>query len=346
MVARKYFKNSIILLSFFFSACAAAPVKEIPEIFWPKPPDPPRIAFVNTWAEPSDIGVKPTWFKKVVQFIFGKGRTPYIIRPSGVAVDGAGGVYVADTGLQVVHHFDAKNHSYRQIFRISQTERLQNPISVAVDGSGQLYISDTDLNRIFVFSEKGELIRVIGSDEEINRVSGIAIDRNRERLYVVDTMGHQVLIYSLVGEKQGTIGRRGVEAGTFNFPTYATVDADGQLYISDSLNFRIQVFNPAGEHQFHFGSLGRSLGEFSRPKGIAVDQDKQIYVVDTLYDTVQVFNQSGALLLHFGKSGMQPGAFWLPSGIAVDREGRIFVADAYNQRLQVFQLLNAETPSG
>ena len=270
-----------------------------------------------------------------------------------MAVDGVGGVYVADTGLQIVHYFDAKKHAYRQIFQISPTARLQNPIGVAVDGTGQLYVSDADLNRVFVFSDQGVFSRVIGNDKEIKRVSGIAIDRDRERLYVVDTMGHRVLIYSLSGEKQGTIGKRGVAAGTFNFPTYATVDADGQLYVSDSLNFRIQVFNPQGKHQFHFGSLGRSLGEFSRPKGVAVDRDKQIYVVDTLYDTVQVFNQSGELLIHFGKSGTKPGTFWLPSGIAVDREGQIFVADAYNKRLQVFQLLQEsrsplkeETPSG
>jgi len=345
MLDKKSLKSGLVLLVFLaLSACATAPVKETPSIFWPKAPDPPRIAFVNTWAEPADIGVKPTWFKKVVQFIFGKERTPYVIRPSGVTVDGAGGVYVADTGLQVVHHFDAVKHTYRQVFQISPTARLQNPIGVAVDARGELYVSDADLNRIFVFSAGGEFRRVIGNDEEIKRVSGIALDKNRERLYVVDTMGHRVLTYSLSGEKQGTIGKRGVAAGEFNFPTYATVDAEGQLYISDSLNFRIQVFNPEGEPLFHFGSLGRNLGEFSRPKGVAVDSEQQIYVVDTLYDTVQVFNQSGELLVHFGKSGMEPGTFWLPSGIAVNHEGQIFVADAYNKRLQVFQLLKEELP--
>jgi len=344
MLKKRLIDYTVLLAFLALSACAAAPVKEAPKIFWPKAPDPPRIAFVSTWDEPGDVGVEPGWFQKVLQFIFGKERTPYVIRPSGVAVDGAGGVYVADTGLQVVHHFDAKKHTYRQVFRVSPTQRLQNPIGVAVDATGQLYVSDADLNRIFVFNAEGEFQHVIGNDKEIKRVSGIALDRNRERLYAVDTMGHRVLVYSLSGKHQGTIGKRGVAAGTFNFPTYAAVDAEGQLYVSDSLNFRIQVFNPEGEHQFHFGGLGRNLGEFSRPKGIAVDRDKQIYVVDTLFDTVQVFNPSGELLIHFGKSGMAPGAFWLPSGIAVDREGKIFVADAYNKRLQVFRLLKEGLP--
>lgn len=341
------FKNIIVIGAFLaLSACVSAPVKEKPVIFWPKPPDPPKISFVDTWSNPADIGLTPSWFKRVVQFIFGEGEIPYVIRPSGIAVDGVGGVYVADTGLQVVHYFDQKNHVYRQLYQITRDERLQNPIGVAVDAAGRLYVSDTDLNRIFVFNQEKKMVRVIGNDEKAKRVSGIAIDRARERLYVVDTMGHQIVIYSLEGELQGTIGKRGIEPGAFNFPTYATVDADGWLYVADSLNFRIQVFDSEGAFQSQFGSLGRNLGEFSRPKGIAVDQEKNIYVVDSLYDTVQVFNASGELLIHFGKTGVEPGMFWLPAGIAVDQEGYIYVADGYNKRVQVFRLLKDPVPSG
>ncbi len=302
---------------------------------------------MDTWRKPADIGLKPSWFKRVVHFIFGEEKTPYVLRPSGVAVDGEGGVYVADTGLQVVHYFDEKNHAYHQLYQITRDQRLQNPIGVAVDAAGQLYVSDTDLNRVFVFNKDKEMVGVIGNDEKAERVSGLALDPLRERLYVVDTMGHQVLVYSLKGEFQETIGKRGVAPGTFNFPTYATVDADGALYVADSLNFRIQVFSPEGKFQSQVGSLGRQLGEFSRPKGVAVDAEKNIYVVDSLYDTVQVFNASGELLIHFGKTGVEPGTFWLPAGIAVDQAGQIYIADGYNKRVQVFRLLKKEEiPSG
>ncbi len=329
----------------FLAACASAPVKEKTVIFWPKPPDAPKISYVSTWSKPADIGLEPSWFKRVVQFVFGKGKTPYIIRPSGVAVDAGGGVFVADTGLQVVHYFDVKHKKYHQLYQITQTERLQNPIGVAVDALGLLYVSDTDLNRVFVFNQEKKMVRVIGNDERAKRISGIAIDRGRERLYVVDTMGHQILVYSLEGEAKGVIGKRGIESGAFNFPTYATVDSEGDLYVSDSLNFRVQVFGADGQFKSQLGSLGSQLGQFSRPKGIAVDRNKNIYVVDTLYDTVQVFNPSGELLLNFGKSGGDPGAFWLPAGIAVAQGGQIYVADAYNKRIQVFQLIEA-LPAG
>jgi DNA-binding beta-propeller fold protein YncE len=345
MKRQETFKNILVGLALLVLAgCATAPVEKGPSIFWPQPPDAPKITFVQSLSEPKDIGIKPSWFKKAIEFLFGKEDVPHIVRPAGIAVDEEGGIYIADTALQAVHYFNQTPPSYRQFFKISPTERLQNPIGVAVDGAKQLYVSDSTLNRIFVFDPKGTLVRTIGNDEEINRISGIAIDRNREELYAVDTLGHQIVRYSLLGEKKGTIGKRGVGDGEFNFPTYATVDSKGLLYISDSLNFRVQVFDPEGQYQAQMGSLGNTLGQFSRPKGVAVDGASNIYVVDTLYDNVQIFNTSGELLLHFGKSGVEPGTFWLPAGIAVDRRGRIYVADSYNQRVQVFQLLEGEAP--
>ena len=342
--SRALFRNGLIgavLLS--LAACAEAPVEKRPTLFWPEPPDPPKVTFVQNLTEPKDAGVKPSWFKKVINFLFGEGEAPHVIRPSGITVDEEGGVYIADTGLQVVHHFNQTLHQYQQYFRLPEPYgRLKNPIGVAVDASRRLYVADADLNRVFVFDTKGESVRVIGRNEEMHRISGIAIDRSRERLYIVDTMGHQVLIYTLSGEKKGTIGKRGTGDGELNYPTYATVDEAGRLYVSDSLNFRVQVFDPDGKFQSQIGSLGATFGQFSRPKGIAVDRANHLYVVDTLYDNVQIFNSSGELLLHFGKSGVEPGFFWLPSGIAIDREGRIYVADSYNQRVQVFQLLEGK----
>lgn len=338
---------AVWVLSLFLAACAApaAVEKKGPSLFWPQPPDPPKIAYLQELAEPKDVGVKPSFFKRALEFLFGKEAPPHVIRPSGIAVDHEGGVYIADTGLQAVHHFDLNLKTYKQYFGVARNQRLQNPIGVAIDRSKQLYVSDADLNRIFVFDQKRRIVRVIGGDDAISRVAGIAIDPERERLYAVDTTGHQVVVYTLSGEKKGVIGKRGIGKGEFNFPTYAAVDSEGRLYVSDSLNFRIQVFDPAGAVQTEIGSLGDKLGQFSRPKGLAVDRSNNLFVVDTLYDNVQIFNESGELLLHFGRSGMAPGFFWLPAGIAVDRQGRIYVADSYNQRVQVFQLLDGTEPS-
>jgi DNA-binding beta-propeller fold protein YncE len=330
----------LIPVLFLFVSCGVGrEVAPTPFLVWPLPPDPPRISYVTSIHEAKDIGVRSSFFKRVFTFFLGSQATPQIIRPMGVAADGHGRLYVTDTGLQVVHLFDFKNRRYRQIFWLTPSgpERLQNPVGVAVDGEDRIYVSDSALDRIYVFDQKGTLLNTIGNDRELERVSGIAIDVKRAILYAVDTAGHRLVVYDLSGKKTGEIGHRGKGEGEFNFPTFVTVDRDGNVYVSDSLNFRIQIFSPEGKFLHAFGQLGNTLGTFSRPKGIAVDGEEHIYVVDGLYDTVQIFDLEGKLLLNFGRSGGKPGEFWLPAGIAIDPTEKIFVADSYNQRVQVFQ---------
>jgi len=324
-----------------FAACAPAPVKKV-ELFWPLPPDPPRIRYVSSFSEPKDLGRTKSFFRKAVEFLFGKEEEPHIIQPHGVFSDGRGKVYVTDTGLQVVHVFDFANKSYRQVFKLSR-DRLRSPIGVAVDitasGEENLYVSDSELNRIFLYDPKGKVIQEIGKEAEFKRVSGIALNPATHILYAVDTAGHKVMAFDHQGKKLFEFGKRGNGDGEFNFPTHISVDREGSLYVTDAMNFRIQVFDSEGRFKSKFGSLGNTLGSFSKPKGVTIDQHGHVYVVDGLYDTVQIFDQEGRLLLNFGSSGSKEGNFWLPAGIAADGQDRIYVADTYNQRVQVFQLL-------
>src|SRR4029077_20956424 len=115
----------------FLTACAPAPVKKV-EIFWPLPPDPPRISYISSFSEPKDLGRTKSFFRKAIEFLFGEDTEPHIIRPYGVFSDGKGKVYVTDMGLQVVHVFDFAEKSYRQVFKL-ENGRLRTPIGVAID---------------------------------------------------------------------------------------------------------------------------------------------------------------------------------------------------------------------
>jgi DNA-binding beta-propeller fold protein YncE len=68
--------------------------------------------------------------------------------PSGVAVDSAGNVYVADTGNNRIQEFDS-NGNY-----LAQWGGFNQPGGVAVDSAGNVYVADTRNNRIeeFLFS--------------------------------------------------------------------------------------------------------------------------------------------------------------------------------------------------
>ncbi len=334
----------LAFLLLLLGACAAPEIQRRTDLFWPLPPDPPKISYVMSLTEPKDLGKRKGFFRRAMEFIVGKEEPPQLIQPHAVYSDGKGKVYISDTGLQVVHVFDFAKKSYRQVFRLPSS-RLLSPVGVAVDRQDELYVSDSQINRIFVFDTKGKFLRVIGQPTDFVRVGGIAFSSLNNFLYVVDSGGHKVLAFDLKGQKKMEFGQRGSGEGQFNFPTHVAVGRNGQLYVSDSLNFRIQVFHPDGQFVTKFGGVGNVVGTFSKPKGITVDREGHIYVVDGLYDTVQVFNLQGEFLMNFGSSGNEEGRFWLPAGIFADAKDQIYVADTYNHRVQVFEYLGQASGS-
>ncbi|MFQ5455242.1 MAG: 6-bladed beta-propeller [Nitrospirota bacterium] len=345
MKKRLLFKKTssifILILLFLFTSCATAELPPKKNIVWPLPPEPPKISYVRSLREPKDIGKKKTFFKKVVEFIFGSEEAPHLIRPFAVASDRKGNIYITDTGLQVVHIFDLEQKKYRQIFKFPGG-RMLSPVGVTVDMSGRVYVSDSLLNRVFVYDNQGNFLNDIGEGEDFKRISGVAYNPINGLVYIVDTGNQKVMAYKIKGTKMFEFGKRGSRDGEFNFPTHITIDKDGLIYITDSMNFRIQIFDPDGRFLNKFGRLGNTIGTFSKPKGIAVDKNNNIYVVDGIYDTVQIFNKNGELLMNFGRSGSKEGNFWLPAGISIDINENIYVADTYNQRVEVFKFIGEE----
>ena len=65
--------------------------------------------------------------------------------PFGVAVDGAGNVFVADTGNGAVKEILAAG-GYITINTLASG--FNNPTGVAVDGFGNVYVADRDNNRV------------------------------------------------------------------------------------------------------------------------------------------------------------------------------------------------------
>ncbi len=332
-----------ICLSLILTACATAPpVKSQVERYWPLPPDPPVISYVSSFSEPKDMGEDTGWFRRIFRFFVGEDEmTPHMIRPYAVATDGKGRVVITDTGLQVVHIYDFPSRRYRQLFWIERgLARLRAPVGLALDENGMIYVSDSEWNRIFVYESKNRVpVRVIGEPGQFQRVTGLAYDSQSRRLYAVDTLGNQILVFNPNGEKLMSFGQRGKGEGELNFPTHIAVDSRGLVYVTDSMNFRVQIFDPDGKFRGQVGRIGTSIGNFSKPKGVAIDSEGHIYVVDGIFDTVQIFNQKGEILMNFGQTGENEGDFWLPSGIAVDPNNRIYVADTYNQRVAIYRFL-------
>lgn len=307
------------------------------DIFWPSPPQKPKVSYVQSISNSLDIGFKKTWITKTLDALLGKDESDEaLLRPYGIAVS-TKKIYITDPGLSLIHIFDLKNKKYSRISFAGEKE-LVSPLGIAVDINGEVFVSDSVLKKVFVINESGALLREIGSDELFIRPTGIAVDENR--VYVVDTLRHQILVFS---KNKGTllfqIGQNGTKNGDFNYPTHIFLSSDKRIHVTDSLNFRIQIFDIDGNFLSSFGRLGDALGDFSKPKGIAVDSEDHIYVVDSQFDNIQIFDKTGKLLLVVGSTGRSPGKMSLPSGIFIDKQDRIYLTDSYNKRIQIFQYL-------
>ena len=310
-----------------------------------KPPAvllPPQLQWVGMLRSAADVNPKPGRFKRILKKIVGlDDRQKAMLLPNGVAVDAQGRVLVADTKERVVHVFDAERKKYRTM-RAPDSNPFLSPIAIATDGEGKIYVTDSVRARIFVFRPDGKFAGTIGGitkDESIfKRCTGLSIDKERGRIYVVDTLGMNVVVLGMDGKVLQRFGKPGDGVGEFNYPTHIAVDADGSLWVMDSLNFRVQHLDANGKFLSGFGHLGDAIGELDKAKGIALDGQGHIYVAESRTDRVQVYDRDGRLLFFFGQTGAAEGQFFLPEGIATDAQNRIYVADGYNRRVQIFQL--------
>ncbi len=323
--------TSLLLLT--HSAQAAA-VTAPARLVWPAPPDEPRIAFVRSIEGPADLGIKPSGWAKLGRWLAGNNpESEQLVKPFGIALDDQGNLCLTDTGANAVAWFDKAHKTWHRWEKAGEV-RFASPVAVAKQGR-TFYVADSGLGAVVAFTETGALLFQIKG--ELERPAGLAISSNR--LFVVDSKRHEVLIYELQGRLSGRFGTRGSGPGEFNFPTHIAAGGAGELYVTDSLNNRVQAFDTEGRFLRQVGSIGDAPGHFSRPKGAAVDTYGHLYVLDALFGNVQLFDREGRLLMTLGQGGSQPGEFWLPNGIVISRNNEIYVADSYNHRVQVFQFI-------
>jgi sugar lactone lactonase YvrE len=330
-------------LTLFMAGCATKAPEQV-RLKWPPPPLAPRIEFVRSIVSDEDLGRDQTFSDKVIEFVAGTKPAPnHLSEPMGIAVSDDGNrVYVSDYALLQVFVYDFQNKKFR---KIGEEEPLQRPVGIALDANENLYVAEQMKKGVQVFDSIGKPLRFI-TDPSLERPGGIAIDRQRGRLYVADSGHtksevHSVKKFDLQGNFLGTVGKgKGSKEGQFLFPTNLCLDADGNLYVVDTLNSRVQVFDPDGNFVKKFGERGTGWGMFDKPKAVAVDSFKNVYVLDSGWSNVQIFNQSGKVLLFFGGRGSYPGLLQNPTSMTIDRQNRIYVGDYLNHRVGIYRLTN------
>lgn len=120
------------------------------------------------------------------------------------------------------------------------------PNGITTDRAGRIVVADSNNGRIVLLSSKGEWLWSFGNagSSRLGLPRGLAVD-NRDRLYVVDTLNHTVLVFQLHDREAKLLfsfGQQGIGDGEFNFPNGIAIDASGRIYITDRENNRVQVW--------------------------------------------------------------------------------------------------------
>lgn len=319
---------SILLVAVLASCAPRIPPEEVPELYWPFPPQKPRVKFVDLIIGSLDVtGSQQGKFRRV---LFGEEGEVGFAKPVFCAAR-SNVLYVTDLKGVMVFDFREKR------FKIYGAGLIRNPTGIDVSAEGTIFVGDSARKTVFRVSASGEDIKPIV--ESLGNPGGLAVDDKNRRLVLTDVMNHTVKVVTFDGEEIFSFGSRGVAPGEFNFPYDVAVGPDGKIYVVDSGNFRVQVFDEEGAVLGTFGSVGTLPGQFARPKGIELDSDGNIYVVDAAFGNFQIFDPLGRVRLAVGSNGFEPGQFTLPIGIGIDWDDKIYVVDQLNRRVQIFQYL-------
>lgn len=260
--------------------------------------------------------------------------------PTGVAVDNAGNLYVADQS--------------------SSTLRKVTPDGVVTTLAGSVgsFLSNDGSNSVARF----------------NRPAGVAVDPAGTKIYVADAGNHTIRQVVPIGTNwvvttiAGTAGLSGFYNGTNGTITFGVfvlgpqslaLDSEGNLIVADIGNAAIRKLTQVGTNWIAStlagnGNIGTADGtnnnaQFYNPFGVALDPAGNIYVNDgdNLVRKITPIGTNWVVSTLAGGGGFgyldglgTHSLFNGLAGIAVDAAGNMYAADANNNTIRLI------TPAG
>ena len=245
--------------------------------------------------------------------------------PSGVVLDAAGDIFIADTANNRIREvingvittvagsgYPGSAGGFSGDGGPATSAQLNNPYGAAVDSTGNIYIADTNNNRVRKVSN-GVITTVAG-----NGTAGFSGDGGP------------------------------TTSAQLNYPLDVAVDFAGNVYIADSDNYRVRevtngvITTVAGNGTAGFsGDNGPAISaELGLPEGISVDSAGRIYIADELNNRIRKVSNGAITTVAgggttLGDNGLATAAqLNAPAGVAVDSLGNLYIADESNNRIR------------
>lgn len=153
----------------------------------------------------------------------------------------------------------------REEKRKSRRGDIRAPVKinhVSIDESGKIYLISPEAGKIYVYGPDESLLFSFGtkggSPGQMSNPRSLAIDEERELIYVADYMRHTILVFNKEGKHLFEVGGRGVKPTWFNYPTSVTLNDRGHLVVADLFNKRVQVLDVGYEDVFDVEGVGPS----------------------------------------------------------------------------------------
>jgi len=262
--------------------------------------------------------------------------TAFLNQPDGLALDGKGGVVIADTGdsrVRVVPSNGVIANVTGTGIRSDNPGDLYFPRGIAYDSVGNLFIADQGNDRVMKLPAGSATILEAGNSNTgfggdggqanqamLNSPTGVAVD-TAGNVYIADNGNERIRMVDLNGDISTIAGN-----GTFQFvgdnapaknaqldPLDLAFDTAGNLLIADWFNHRIRKINMTSKvitTVVGIGTPGYSgdggpatSAQLNLPTGIAVDKAGNLYIADNGNSVVRRVNAATGVITTIAGNG-------------------------------------------